>query len=373
MLVPGFREITPDPIRHFIRFGLKDAALRNPILRLAEEWMSLLSGKVPLEVFDGKWYRSNNRDLLTLKKSPLIHFITQGWRERRKPSENFNRWLYAVICPYYHPATQDPVLHYLLMGRFDPGVETHMQQLYLSSEDRQRILSAGWFDATWYPNSYASVMHYEREPLSHYMTSGWKLGRKPFEAFDERIFTDRFPDFRPGSVNPLRYLLQLDEIPLNLANREPKGPAAGTPKIPDAQATHMQVNDWKPIYQVYDTLAGNKPDQSIVLHDLPPEDFDEKQRCGLFSGARSLLRRDYEPSPFRGTIHVMANQIMQAVCPHLGWAETSANSVHTYSLAGDHESYLFWEDIAVNGTRILGLIEDILAAELISQPGGDDQ
>jgi amino acid adenylation domain-containing protein len=372
MMVPGFSEITQDPIRHFMRFGLKDKALRNPILRLAEEWMSLLSGKVPFELFDEKCYRTGNQDLLNLQTNPLIHYTRQGWRERRRPSGHFSQWLYAAICPYFDPATQNPVLHYLLMGRFDPGVETLMQQLYLTKDDRKRITSAGWFDAIWYANSYASVMHYEREPLSHYMTVGWKLCRKPFEAFDEKIFTHRFPDYRPGSVSPLRYLLQLDKIPLNDASWEQNQAGTGKPTISDAQETDKEIYDLKLIHHVSDILANNWPGQPDVITDLLSEGFDEKEGGGLFSKARSILRRDYEPSPFRGTIHVMASQVLQAVCPHLGWAETAATDVRTYSLAGDHESYLFWEDAAINGKRILGLIQDILAADLKNQPGGDE-
>ncbi len=371
MMVPGFSEITQDPIRHFMRFGLQDKALRNRILRLAEEWMSLLSGKVPFELFDEKCYRTGNQDLLNLQTNPLIHYTRQGWRERRIPSGHFSQWLYAAICPYFDPATQNPVLHYLLMGRFDPGVETPMQQLYLTKEDRKRITSAGWFDAIWYANSYASVMHYEREPLSHYMTVGWKLCRKPFEAFDEKIFTDRFPDYRQGSVSPLRYLLQLDKIPLNDASWEQNQAGTGKPTISDAQETDKEIYDLKLIHHVSDILANNWPGQPDVITDLLSEGFDEKEGGGLFSEARSILRQDYEPSPFRGTIHVMTSQVLQAVCPHLGWAETAATDVRTYSLAGDHESYL-WEDVAINGKRILGLIQDILAADLKNQPGGDE-
>jgi hypothetical protein len=68
--------------------------------------------------FDEEGYAAARANRVVLRTSdPLTQFVTDGWRELRAPSLDFDLWWYW--CEYLDPTREDvnPLLHYLLVGR----------------------------------------------------------------------------------------------------------------------------------------------------------------------------------------------------------------------------------------------------------------
>ncbi|MBI2720079.1 MAG: glycoside hydrolase family 99-like domain-containing protein [Rhizobiales bacterium] len=69
----------------------------------------------PNAVFDSLYYLNNNPDVKSEGADPTVHYFTRGYLERRKPSAVFDSVFY---CGNYGlAASEDPVIHYLLIGR----------------------------------------------------------------------------------------------------------------------------------------------------------------------------------------------------------------------------------------------------------------
>ena len=68
--------------------------------------------------FDARGYAAAKPNRVVLRNAdPLTQFVTDGWRELRAPSLDFDLWWYW--CEHLDPTREDlnPLLHYLLAGR----------------------------------------------------------------------------------------------------------------------------------------------------------------------------------------------------------------------------------------------------------------
>lgn len=70
-------------------------------------------------LFDAKAYRRANAEVRSGKLDPAEHYCTSGWRLLRNPSLGFDVWWYW--SEYLDPSVDDidPLLHYLLVGRWE--------------------------------------------------------------------------------------------------------------------------------------------------------------------------------------------------------------------------------------------------------------
>lgn len=69
----------------------------------------------PHRLFDIEYYLSANPDVRKANIDPVEHFVTNGFREGRNPSANFNTLFY--VRSYLHGDVRDPLSHYLDIGR----------------------------------------------------------------------------------------------------------------------------------------------------------------------------------------------------------------------------------------------------------------
>lgn len=67
---------------------------------------------------------------------------------------------------------------------------------------------AGVFDAEWYLSAYRDVSASGVDPFVHYMSHGWKEGRKPANGIDIEGYAAMLPGFEPGHDNPMSYVLR---------------------------------------------------------------------------------------------------------------------------------------------------------------------
>src|SRR6266498_2060752 len=79
------------------------------------------------DLFDPAYYLLNNPDVRRADIDPLFHFIEQGWKEGRNPSQKFQTRYYLETNPDVNRAGINPLAHYLTYGRKE-GRKTNQQE-----------------------------------------------------------------------------------------------------------------------------------------------------------------------------------------------------------------------------------------------------
>lgn len=71
----------------------------------------------------------------------------------------------------------------------------------------RRLLASGLFDPYWYLQAYPDIVTHGADPLWHWLSVGWREGRKPNAMFDTSWYLMRNPDVAAAGVNPLLHYL----------------------------------------------------------------------------------------------------------------------------------------------------------------------
>jgi amino acid adenylation domain-containing protein len=322
--------------------------IENAVQRMAEKSLQgsesakkaihlLASPAISLRLFDPEWYLQHHPDVARAGVDPLSHYFALGWRENRNPSLTFNATLYRSMSKNSRPNRQNPVLHYLLSGRFRTSVRKAVRELQTEQKDCERIMASGWFDADWYTREYPSVACRNRSPLEHFMAIGWRYARKPFPEYDPEEFCRRFPGFEAGKDNPLRHLLTMAEIPLRAAKK--------TLQTTDSSAKPHAVEKGERRKQTGGTRKSRQNGDDDIL------------------GLRGQIRRRYKPENFNGVVHVFSNQISFDREPSMGWRDGIHGSVNPIRMDGDHDSYLI-DDFKSNAWKVDDVIRSIMDQEI---------
>jgi len=88
---------------------------RSPIEHYLEE--GYLRGYQPNPFFDSHWYLSQYEDVRRAGVNPLLHYIEFGAREGRDPGPGFQTTYYVEANPDVRDAGTNPLAHYLRHGR----------------------------------------------------------------------------------------------------------------------------------------------------------------------------------------------------------------------------------------------------------------
>lgn len=70
------------------------------------------------------------------------------------------------------------------------------------------LLSTRLFDRDWYVEQYPDVVFAGRNPVLHWLASGWAEGRKPNPLFDTAWYLEQNPDAAEAGINPLEHYLR---------------------------------------------------------------------------------------------------------------------------------------------------------------------
>ncbi len=96
------------PLNHYLRYGWKEERVCNP------------NG-----VFDDAFYLENNKDLLNKDINPLLHYVTNGYKElHRNISPTFDPLYYLESNPNLKESKITPLSHYLKYGHKE-GKQPH--------------------------------------------------------------------------------------------------------------------------------------------------------------------------------------------------------------------------------------------------------
>lgn len=118
-------------------------------------------------IFDPFFYLTEYQDVALTGTNPLFHYVTQGYRQKHKPSALFDSVYYVEKAALPHG---DPLLHYVLKGA------------------RMGLRPHPLFDGRFYLEQYPDVAQHDVNPLFHYQTWGGREGRNPSLVFDTQYF-----------------------------------------------------------------------------------------------------------------------------------------------------------------------------------------
>ncbi len=141
----------------------------------------------PHPLFSVEHYLAQAPELLETGESPLLHFVSGGWRRGLSPHPLFDVPHYVRSYGGELGEDEDPLSHYL-------------------HEGAEKFNSPNpWFDPGYYNHVYEDVRG-EMDPLVHFWVFGGREGRRPNKYFDSVLHRSRHR--LPKAVNPLQDFLE---------------------------------------------------------------------------------------------------------------------------------------------------------------------
>jgi|GEM_PF-500367 len=147
-------------------------------------------------LFDPDWYLNTYPDIRRqFSSNPLAHYLRYGIIENRRPGPLFDPVFYGTQVPKQIvsggiiglPETRRPLIqHFLRVGGLK-GLNP---------------VPIG-FDSTWYMNQHPEVKEQGKNPLIHWLETGWKRGYDPAPEFDLSYYLEQNPDAAVSGINPL--------------------------------------------------------------------------------------------------------------------------------------------------------------------------
>lgn len=184
-----------------------------------EHDIELLS-KTPL--FDREYYLTSNPDVAQTGMDPIVHYLSSGALEGRKPHPLFDTAFYLERYPGVARSRINPLVHFIqqgrskgytinedgtLLGKLSDFIEDEgVEDATLSEE-----LLAGihvFFNESYYLSQNPVGIEEYPSPLVHFLATGWKKRLSPGPRFDTAYYLDHNPDVEASGYNPLLHFLR---------------------------------------------------------------------------------------------------------------------------------------------------------------------
>lgn len=135
-------------------------------------------------LFDARYYLGHFADPAEAGSDPLAHFLAVGWRKGLSPHSLFDVSHYLSQCPDLDASHQDPLSHFMLYGAAR-GLRPHPL-----------------FDTAFYVREYADDVKTEN-PLVYFLEKGAASGHDPNPFFSTKFYSEANPDVVAAGLNPL--------------------------------------------------------------------------------------------------------------------------------------------------------------------------
>jgi len=197
---------------HWLRVGRaegRDPPIRVPSSPGRDSDYTLASGS---GLFDPAYYLRENGDVAQAGLDPVLHYLTSGFRENREPSAFFDGRGYAARYPDVVLADVAPLIHWLRIGLAegrDAPFRGSMDVERGDESDYRIATRSGLFDPAYYLRENRDVAEAGLDPVTHYLTSGFRENREPSAFFDGRGYAARYPDVVLADVAPLIHWLRI--------------------------------------------------------------------------------------------------------------------------------------------------------------------
>lgn len=161
--------------------------------------------------FDVGFYKSQFGESHNLILSPVLHYCSIGWKEKKDPNPNFSTSNYLEANPDVLINSINPFWHYLQHKNIDLMIfstDTPLNDLVAEQEktesyDNDLKLIEPHFDRKFYLRKYPDIVESGIDPLNHYFEQGWKEGRDPSFSFSTQYYLTANPDVAAVNINPL--------------------------------------------------------------------------------------------------------------------------------------------------------------------------
>ena len=142
-------------------------------------------------LFDAAWYAKKYRDVAATALDPLDHFLRIGIYIGREPgplfdSKNYRRQLEQIS---HDRNSESPLVDYLSQGW------------------REGLNPNPFFDVSFYLENNSDVAVLGIEPLGHFIRFGSSEARNPHPIFDIGFYLDNNPDVAQSGVGPLQHFV----------------------------------------------------------------------------------------------------------------------------------------------------------------------
>lgn len=205
-----------------------------------DEVLDLVTGEFAkeakeLNLFDEKWYVSNNRDVDFSSEAPLKHFVEKGFLENRDPSPNFSLSRYIESYPDVAQANINPLLHYIRSGKKEGRsieasfqgmtLQQHLEKVELAEEHSlivNQLDRESDFQSKWYVKTYGELDIDEGVALKHYVLFGAQQGLDPSPFFSTKKYKERYKEHVSEKVNPFLHYSSVgkrDGLVADLSNK----------------------------------------------------------------------------------------------------------------------------------------------------------
>lgn len=183
---------------------------------LINRWVDIINES---QLFDEEYYLSTYLDVKESGVDPVIHYVKNGAREGRNPSESFKTKEYITSNPELFKMKSNPLVHFIM--RKHPGIYAQVlglderlkskSKVILEKEsDLIKIIRDGAFFDT---NFYLSQLDFEEDHslpdlLTHFYEEGSKAYKSPVQWFDIQTYISNKKDVLEGGFNPYLHFLE---------------------------------------------------------------------------------------------------------------------------------------------------------------------
>lgn len=222
-------------LRKFVG-DFKSSLSSDPTYQKAVSRLPGLASMEPAEIasvraaFDADFYREKYPDIKSSGVDPFEHYMLHGWRERRSPSLDFERWYSNVMYTGGDEVLENPFLGWIRDGKpstvgldaiggdagkytspdapADTPSDPSPMVLGLDSLDPAEIAEVrAAFDDEFYTERYPDIRESGVDPFEHYMIHGWKERRSPAARFDINYYSQFHMRLDDEIQNPLVHFI----------------------------------------------------------------------------------------------------------------------------------------------------------------------
>ncbi|GJD31119.1 hypothetical protein PMNALOAF_2372 [Methylobacterium adhaesivum] len=197
------------PLVHWMRVG-KAEGRRAPIRDAAATTAGTDYDLVARSgLFDPAYYLRANPEVAAAGLDPISHYLQTGHASGRQPSEFFDGAAYLASHSEVAAAGLNPLVHWLRVGAEEGRPAPVATRNRRDGTDYDLVARSGWFDPAYYLRQNPDVAEAGLDPISHYLTGGFREGREPSAFFDGRGYGVRYPDVLLADIPPLVHWLRV--------------------------------------------------------------------------------------------------------------------------------------------------------------------
>ena len=189
------------------RYRRRHSAVRRELENEHEQLIEFLS--VRKDLWDGDYYLRENPDVAETGLTPLEHYLTEGWKENRNPSEGLRTNVYLRVNPDCRLLDVSPLEHYYIFSRTRMVFRSYGElREYLNEHGGEILRKSSMFDPRYYTEHCRKKHGFLPdgfEPYSYYLEHGAEETVKPGPKFRVHRYFSRFPDIRTYGICPVAH------------------------------------------------------------------------------------------------------------------------------------------------------------------------